>query len=91
MIWSKKSTGMPIDVKTAHAKNGSSIPHHISRCTLDIDIYKNEPNLLLHEKRSNGDGWRGTEMTVVIGGNWTTYKSRIVQYMQQLAIKALLP
>jgi hypothetical protein len=28
----------------------------------------------------------GTTVRVVIAGNWTTYKSRIVQYMQQSAI-----
>jgi DNA topoisomerase VI B subunit len=28
----------------------------------------------------------GTELEILIAGNWTTYKARIVQYLQQLAI-----
>ena len=75
---------MPIEVISGHSR--TSFPSQLSYCKLDIDIYKNEPNVLVHEKRPNVDDWRGTEMTLVIGGNWTTYKSRIIQYLQQLAI-----
>ena len=53
LIWSKKSTGMPIEVKTAHSVSPDVIPLHISHCKLDIDIQKNEPNILVHEKRGN--------------------------------------
>ena len=59
---------------------------HISKCILDIDIYKNEPKVIEHEKIPNDEGWVGTEMEVLIAGNWTTYKARIVRYLQQLAI-----
>ena len=93
LIWSKKSTGVPIKVVTAHstgsASGGSSSrPHgaYVSRCVLDIDIYKNRPRIIEHTKKSNTQGWIGTEFEVLIGGNWTTYKSRIVQYLLQLAI-----
>lgn len=67
-------------------KSTSSPPPHVSKCVLDIDIYKNEPKIIEHEKYSNKEQFVGTEVEVLIAGNWTTYKSRIVQYLQQLAI-----
>ena len=95
LIWSKKSSGVPIRVTTSHntgsasSGGGSSSRSHgayLSRCVLDIDIYKNRPRVIEHTKKSNTQGWIGTEFEVLIGGNWTTYKSRIVQYLLQLAI-----
>jgi hypothetical protein len=35
---------------------------------------QNVPNVLKHVRLANNDGWQGTEITVVISGNWTTYK-----------------
>lgn len=86
LIWSKKSTNMPIRVKTAHMKKPGELGSHVSTCVLDIDIYKNCPRVLEHKKQVNHEKWVGTEMEVLIAGNWTTYKARIVQYFQQLAI-----
>jgi DNA topoisomerase-6 subunit B len=53
---------------------------------MSIDIYKNCPRIISHTSRPNTTSHIGTEMTVLISGNWTTYKSRVVQYLQQLAI-----
>jgi DNA topoisomerase-6 subunit B len=86
LIWSKKSTGQPIRVKTSHRPSGGAPPSHVSTCCLDIDIYKNEPRVMEHTKSVNKEGWIGTEFELLIAGNWTTYKARIVQYLQQLAI-----
>jgi DNA topoisomerase VI subunit B len=101
LIWSKKSTGHPIHIITAHELHRSTTcnsvisdsvretrtpPTHISSCILDIDIYRNEPRVLEHTKTINKTGFVGTTVRVLIAGNWTTYKSRIVQYLQQLAI-----
>mmetsp|Transcript_23092 Transcript_23092/g.64022 ORF Transcript_23092/g.64022 Transcript_23092/m.64022 type:complete len:724 (-) Transcript_23092:3965-6136(-) len=99
LIWSKKSTGVPIKVTTAHlllpkskskANNidTSSLepPKTVSTCVLDIDITKNCPNIIEHSQRKNDEGWMGTELELLIAGNWTTYRSRIVSYLQQLAI-----
>ena len=82
LIWSKKSTGMPINIKTSHVKSTGSI----STCILDINIYKNEPKVIEHKKRNNSENWKGTEIEILIAGAWSSYKSRIVQYLQQLAI-----
>ncbi|GLE00235.1 hypothetical protein PINS_up008962 [Pythium insidiosum] len=86
LIWSKKSTSMPIEIRSALATDKNAIPRFVSLCKLDIDIFKNEPNVLLHTKRTNDEGWTGSEISLTIGGNWTTYKAKIIQYFQQLAI-----
>jgi DNA topoisomerase-6 subunit B len=86
LIWSKKSTGQPIRVKTSHRPDGGGPPSHVSTCCLDIDIYKNEPRVMEHTKSVNKEEWIGTEFELLIAGNWTTYKARIVQYLNQLAI-----
>eukprot|EP00466_Bigelowiella_natans_P021015 jgi/Bigna1/53298/estExt_Genewise1Plus.C_170152 len=80
LVWAKKSTGMPVEVESA--REGQ----RISRCKLDIDIYKNEPRVLLHERQSNPEGWRGTKISVVIEGNWKNYRKKILSYMRQLAV-----
>ena len=96
LIWAKKSTGLPIRVRSAHASGakgeradpiaGPAPPASVSHCVLDIDIQKNEPRVLEHSTALNEDAWRGAELEVIVGGQWTTYKPRIVSYFQQLAI-----
>jgi DNA topoisomerase VI subunit B len=88
LIWSKKSTGVPIKITTAHRPNRTSPnpPKSVSTCVLDIDITNNCPRIIQHQKKTNSSGWIGTELEILIAGNWTTYKSRVVQYLQQLAI-----
>mmetsp|Transcript_16092 Transcript_16092/g.30402 ORF Transcript_16092/g.30402 Transcript_16092/m.30402 type:complete len:695 (-) Transcript_16092:2839-4923(-) len=82
LIWSKKSTGVPIKIRTCHI---SSL-EYVTTCVLDIDIYKNAPKVLQHDKKQNVEDWRGTDFEVIIAGSWNSYKSRILQYLQQLAI-----
>jgi len=86
LIWSKKSTGQPIEITTAHSLSESISPSFVTFCKLDIDIHKNEPNVIKHEKLPNKDGWRGTQVDLIVGGSWSSYKARVLQYMQQLAV-----
>ncbi|KAI4322060.1 hypothetical protein L6164_021783 [Bauhinia variegata] len=81
LIWSKMSTGLPIEISSS-MRNQS----YISFCRLDIDINKNIPHVHLHEKREKKDHWRGAVIQVVIEGNWTTYRSKILHYMRQMAV-----
>ncbi|KAH7684331.1 DNA topoisomerase VI subunit B protein [Dioscorea alata] len=81
LIWSKMSTGLPIEI--ASSMRGQNFK---SFCKLDIDIHKNIPHVHLHEKRENKDKWHGAEIQVVIEGNWTTYRSKILHYMRQMAV-----
>lgn len=191
LIWSKKSTGLPIEVTTAHTASGvlkaasaragaasagggddddddgdadgadaatsprahltgvgasgtsgggGPYPARVSYCKLDIDIYKNQPHVLVHTQVPNswaglpgaaataagagddggsaggaavgsravsgakrprsslslpqsapsvsasGGPWLGTEISVVISGAWSAYRSHIMHYFQQLAV-----
>jgi DNA topoisomerase VI subunit B len=52
LVWSKKSTGLPIEVLTAR------MGRKISFTRLDIDIYKNKPSVLAHDELDNADKWR---------------------------------
>ncbi|XP_047317906.1 DNA topoisomerase 6 subunit B [Impatiens glandulifera] len=81
LIWSKMSTGLPIEISSA--MKGQNF---VTLCKLDIDIHRNIPHIHLHEKRSNKDKWHGAEIQVVIEGNWTTYRSKILHYMRQMAV-----
>ncbi|XP_008782884.2 DNA topoisomerase 6 subunit B [Phoenix dactylifera] len=81
LIWSKMSTGLPIEI--ASAMRGQN---YTSFCRLDIDIHRNIPHVHLHEKREKKDRWHGAEIQVIIEGNWTTYRSKILHYMRQMAV-----
>ncbi|KAI9195324.1 hypothetical protein LWI28_013817 [Acer negundo] len=81
LIWSKMSTGLPIEISSS--MRGQNF---ISFCRLDINIHKNIPHVHLHEKRDNKDRWHGAEIHLVIEGNWTTYRSKILHYMRQMAV-----
>ena len=86
LIWSKKSSGLPIKITTAHAISAHKTPTDITTVVLDIYIYKNEPKVISKKTISNHDHWRGAEITVTIAGNWAAYRSRVLQYFQQLAV-----
>uniref|UniRef100_A0A7S3JTY5 DNA topoisomerase VI subunit B transducer domain-containing protein n=1 Tax=Aureoumbra lagunensis TaxID=44058 RepID=A0A7S3JTY5_9STRA len=81
LIWAKKSTGAPIQVQSATVD-----AKQITNMTIDIDVYRNEPKILEQTQISNKEKWRGTQVTVVVGGAWSAYKARIITYLQQLAI-----
>ncbi|KAI3984321.1 hypothetical protein MKX01_011275 [Papaver californicum] len=80
LIWSKMSTGLPIEISSS--MRGQS---YTTFCRLDIDIHRNIPHVHLHEKRDE-ERWHGAKIQVVIEGNWTTYRSKILHYMRQMAV-----
>jgi len=81
LVWAKKSTGLPI-----HVRSATSSTKPVSVCKLDIDIYRNQPKILQHEQVENEDGWRGSDISLIIGGKWHTYQSKVLNYMRQLAV-----
>ncbi|EXB48402.1 DNA topoisomerase 6 subunit B [Morus notabilis] len=81
LIWSKMSTGLPIEISSSMKGQ-----NYLSFCRLDIDIHRNIPHVHAHEKRDNKERWHGAEIQVVIEGNWTTYRSKILHYMRQMAV-----
>ncbi|CAH9094688.1 unnamed protein product [Cuscuta europaea] len=81
LIWSKMSTGLPIEIMSS--MKGQS---YTSFCRLDIDIHRNVPHIHVHEKRENKEKWHGADIQIVIEGNWTNYRSKILHYMRQMAV-----
>ncbi|XP_048137431.1 DNA topoisomerase 6 subunit B isoform X3 [Rhodamnia argentea] len=81
LIWSKMSTGLPIDISSSMRGQ-----NYVSFCRLDIDIHRNIPHIHIHEKLEKKEEWHGAEIQVVIEGNWTTYRSKILHYMRQMAV-----
>ncbi|OWM73475.1 hypothetical protein CDL15_Pgr026574 [Punica granatum] len=81
LIWSKMSTGLPIEISSS-----MKAQNYISFCRLDIDIHRNIPHIHLHEKQENKERWHGAKIQVVIEGNWTTYRAKILHYMRQMAV-----
>ncbi|KAL3828153.1 hypothetical protein ACJIZ3_016955 [Penstemon smallii] len=81
LIWSKMSTGLPIEILSSMKGQ-----NHTSFCRLDIDIHRNIPHIHVHEKRKTEERWHGAEIQIVIEGNWTTYRSKILHYMRQIAV-----
>jgi DNA topoisomerase VI B subunit len=81
LIWSKQTTGLPIEIMSAQPKQ-----KFCSRYVLDIDIERNEPNVHSSEKIANPGDWHGAELSVIIEGNWTAYRNKVLSYLRQLAI-----
>lgn len=86
LIWSQKSTALPIEVTTGHSTDPNVPPKSITYCKLGIDIQKNEPKTQIHTEKPNTESWRGSIVELVIRGNWTNYRGKILQYLQQLAV-----
>ncbi|KAI3432870.1 hypothetical protein D9Q98_010453 [Chlorella vulgaris] len=81
LIWSKMSTGLPIEVTSA--RPGSATRSYFK---LDLDIQRNQPNVHEQKLLDNSDGWHGAELSVIIAGNWQYYRAKVLKYLQQIAV-----
>ena len=81
LIWAKQTTGQPITVRSA--KPGQSF---VSAYTLDLDLRTNAPHIHDESKLPNPERWHGSQVSVLIRGAWSTYGSRIIKYLRQLAV-----
>ena len=86
LIWSKKSSGLPISVRTAHLGPNGRPTAAITTIILDMDIYKNTPRIKSRKEEPNKGAWHGAEIGLTIAGKWSTYKQKVLQYFQQLAV-----
>ena len=60
LIWSKKSSGLPIEIHSAvYPGSGNKFVGKITRMVLDMDIYKNEPKIISTNYIDNKDNWHG--------------------------------
>ena len=81
LIWSKQTTGLPIRILSAQQRQ-----KFCSSYVLDIDIERNEPNVHKVEKLPNPGDWHGAELSVIIEGNWSAYRNKVLSYLRQMAI-----
>ena len=81
LIWSKMSTGLPIEIYSARRGSKSK-----SYYKLDIDIRQNLPNVHESDLLPNPDGWHGAELSVTICGHWQYYRAKVLKYLQQIAV-----
>ena len=47
---------------------------------------RNEPNVHKSEMRDNEAGWRGSQLSLIIAGDWRYYRSKILKYLRQIAV-----
>lgn len=52
-------------------------------CTLRC---RNEPNVHRESQTSKPEGWHGASLSLIIEGNWSTYRAKIVRYLRQIAV-----
>jgi DNA topoisomerase-6 subunit B len=81
LLWSKMSTGMPMLIRSSL---GTSKP--VSEVELDLDVFSNSPNIHRHEKVENKDKWRGSQIKVTIGGEFSKYRRYVINYLREMAV-----
>uniref|UniRef100_A0A7S1EK14 DNA topoisomerase 6 subunit B n=1 Tax=Hemiselmis andersenii TaxID=464988 RepID=A0A7S1EK14_HEMAN len=81
LIWSKMSTGLPMTIRSSQGSG-----KQISLVQLDLDIHSNAPNVHKHEKLPNDHKWRGSQVGVTIGGEFSIYKRYTVNYLREMAV-----
>ncbi|PWA94800.1 DNA topoisomerase 6 subunit B [Artemisia annua] len=73
LIWAQMRTGEPVKISTS--TKGQS---YTSVCELSINIEENIPVIKNHVKALDKEPWHGTEIELVIEGNWSSYRSKIL-------------
>lgn len=48
--------------------------------------FRNAPNVHSSSKLANPDRWHGAELSVTIEGNWSSYRSKVLKYLRQIAV-----
>ena len=81
LIWSQMRVAQPMEVKSAVTDQ-----EFVSFYQFNIDLHKNAPIVREHKKLKNSNSWRGTEISVVIEGNFASYKSKLLRYLKLIAI-----
>ena len=81
LIWSKMSTGLPMEIRSSQ---GSTKP--ITYVKLDLDLHSNSPNVHAHDKQPNEHKWRGSQINVTIGGEFSKFKRYTLNYLREMAV-----
>jgi len=79
ILYSQLTTGKPAKITTTTEKE-------IHKFELMIDVMKNEPNIISHEKEKNIEKWHGLKLEVECVGRYIEGKQSIPEYLKQTAI-----
>jgi len=84
ILYGQITTNNPVKIITSTI--GSKLLHFF---VMQIDILKNEPNILRYEEFENKEGWHGLIIEFTFLGNYYNSRKKILEYLFQTSI--LLP
>ncbi|KAJ1377062.1 Ribosomal protein S13-like, H2TH [Sesbania bispinosa] len=80
-------SGTKYGLKQTRGKFGLGAKMVLATCTSWILTFIRIFLMYIYMKNGeNKERWHGAEIQVVIEGNWTTYRSKILHYMRQMAV-----
>lgn len=51
-----------------------------------FSLRRNQPNVHEQKLLDNPDHWHGAELSLIIAGNWQYYRSKVLKYLQLIAV-----
>jgi len=79
ILYSQLTTGKPVKISSSTGKK-------IHNFELLIDVIKNEPHIISHEKENNPNGWHGIKIAMNVEGRYVGKSRSIPAYLKQTAI-----
>ncbi|RLF16718.1 MAG: DNA topoisomerase VI subunit B [Thermoprotei archaeon] len=83
VLYAQMTTGKPCEIRTATPKSD-----YIYSFKILIDISKNKPIIVSKRKEKNTKRWHGTDVRLILEGNWSGSKNRIAEYIKRTAMIA---
>jgi DNA topoisomerase-6 subunit B len=81
VLYAQMTTGKPVEVITS--KPGLKF---IYQFKIRIDVKKNEPVVLERGAIRKNRDWHGTRVSLVIDGDWSRARSRVLEYITRTAV-----
>lgn len=79
VLYSQLTTGKPVKVTSSTGKDTHAFE-------LMIDVTKNEPKIISHQKEKNPDKWHGIKIEMELEGKYVERSQSIPEYLKQTAI-----
>jgi DNA topoisomerase-6 subunit B len=79
ILYSQLTTGKPVKITSSTGKE-------IHIFELAIDVSKNEPKVISHEKKKNPEKWHGIKIEMEVEGRYVEKAQSIPEYLKQTAI-----
>jgi len=81
VLYAQMTTGSPTLIRTALPKSKNVYEYQIL-----IDISKNQPIIVSNKVYKNKSKWHGTFVELTLEGNWSSARSRIMEYVKRTAL-----